>query len=69
MKRFFIDCRDHPNDMNCSGAFFASSKQELLELVLHHRVIVHKSSDSPELRDNIYKDMKEAPPILRLHRL
>lgn len=69
MKRFFIDCRDNPGDLKCSGAFFANSKDELLELVLHHRIMVHKRSDSQELRDNIYREIKEAPPILRLNRL
>ena len=68
MKRFFVDCRDHPGDMECSGAFFANTKKELMELVLHHRIRVHKKKDSQELRDSILMDMKEAPPILRLHR-
>ena len=69
MKRFFVDCRDIPNDFKCSGAFFANSKKELLEMVVHHRVRVHKKKDSQELRETIIKDIKEAPPLLRMHRL
>ncbi len=68
MKRFFVDCRDHPSDIKCSGAFFASTKKELLELVLHHQIKVHKKRNSQKLRDSIICDIKEAPPILRLHR-
>ena len=68
MKRFFVDCRDHPSEMKCSGAFFANTKKELLELVVHHRIRVHKKRDSPKLRESIIRDIKEAPPVLRLHR-
>lgn len=69
MKRFFVDCRDHPGEMKCSGAFFANTKEELLELVVQHRIRVHKKRDTQGLRENISKDIKEAPPLLRLHRL
>lgn len=68
MKRFFVDCRDHPSEMKCSGAFFASTKKELLDLVLHHQIRVHKKRNSHKLRASIVKDIKEAPPLLRLHR-
>ncbi|MBU0675759.1 MAG: DUF1059 domain-containing protein [Proteobacteria bacterium] len=50
MKRFFVDCRDIPSDIKCSGAFFANTKEELLELVVHHRIQVHKKRDSQQLR-------------------
>lgn len=69
MKRFYVDCRDHPGQTKCSGAFFADSREELLELVVHHRVKVHKTRDSRRLRASIAKTIREAPPLLRLHRL
>ena len=68
MKRFFVDCRDHANN-KCSGAFFADTKEELLELVVHHRVKVHKKRDSRRLREIVIRDIREAPPLLRLYRL
>lgn len=67
MKRFFVDCREHTNNQ-CSGAFFADTKAELLELVVHHRVKVHKKRDSQRLRAIVSKDIREAPPLLRLYR-
>ncbi|MBU0480523.1 MAG: DUF1059 domain-containing protein [Proteobacteria bacterium] len=69
MKRYFIDCRDNPGEEICTGAFFANSKEELLELVVHHRVRVHKKRDSQDLRASIVRDIKQAPPLLRMHRL
>lgn len=68
MKSFFVDCRDHASNMKCSGAFFADTKEALLELVVHLRIKVHKKRAFQKLKEIVIKDIKEAPPLLRLHR-
>lgn len=68
MKRYFIDCRDHPSDVKCTVAFFADTRDEILDIVVRHRQEVHRDQDSPGFREKIGKDIKEAPPLLRCHR-
>lgn len=68
MKRFFMDCRDHPSDVHCTVALFAATRDELLEAVIQHRRTVHGNQDTPQFRANIAKQLKEAPPLLRCHR-
>jgi hypothetical protein len=68
MKRYFMDCRDHPSDINCTVSLFAATKEELLEAVIHHRRKVHGNEDTPQFRKAIAKRLKEAPPLLRCHR-
>jgi len=36
MKRYFIDCREHPSDVKCTVALSADTKEELLEAVVQH---------------------------------
>jgi hypothetical protein len=69
MKRFFMDCRDYPSEVHCTVALFAATRDELLEAVIHHRRQVHGNKDTPQFRANIAKQLKEAPPLLRCHRL
>lgn len=59
MGRKFIDCRDMPSEKNCSLAISADTESELLEAAVQHAVTVHKHSDSPELRDQIKRAMKD----------
>jgi predicted small metal-binding protein len=59
MKRYSIDCRDHPSDMKCTVALSADTKEELLEAVVQHGTNVHGYEDTPEFREQIVKEFKE----------
>lgn len=62
MKRYFIDCRKHPSDVNCSVALSADTKEELLEAVVQHGTKVHGYEDTPEFREQIIKEFTEMGP-------
>jgi predicted small metal-binding protein len=62
MARYYADCREHPSIMNCSIAISADSKDELLEAAVQHAVSVHEHVDSPELREQLKKGIKEGTP-------
>ena len=62
MTRYYADCREHPSIMNCSIAISADSKDELLEAAVQHAVSVHEHVDSPELREQLKKGIKEGTP-------
>ena len=62
MTRYYADCREHPSIMNCSIAISADSKEELLEAAVQHAVSVHEHADSPELREQLKKGIKEGTP-------
>lgn len=64
MGRKFIDCRQHPSEMNCSVAISADTEAELLEAAVQHAVTIHKHQDTPELRQMIKSTIKDGtPPI------
>lgn len=64
MKRYFIDCRHYPSDVNCTLALSADTKEELLEAVVQHGTKVHGYEDTPEFRKQVVKGFTEmAPPI------
>lgn len=50
MARKYIDCREFPSETNCTVALAADSESELLEAAVQHAVLVHKHTDSAELR-------------------
>ena len=62
MGRKYIDCRDHPSDMNCSVTIAADTEEELLEAVVQHAVTVHGHENTPEFRREIRKEFKEGTP-------
>ena len=63
MSRYFIDCRDYPSDdVKCSVALSADSKEELLEAVVQHGTKVHGYADTPEFRKNIVNEFKKGTP-------
>ena len=65
MPRKFIDCREMPSESNCTVAISADSDGELLEAAVQHAVTVHKHKDSPELRQQIKRGMKDGtPPVM-----
>jgi len=61
MERKYIDCREYPSEMNCTVMISADSEAELLEAAVQHAVSVHNERDTPELRDQLRKLMKEMP--------
>lgn len=61
MQRKYIDCRAYPSEMNCTVMISADSEAELLEAAVQHAVSVHKERDTPELRDELRKLIKETP--------
>ena len=62
MSRYHIDCRNFPSeDVHCTVALSADTKEELLEAVVLHGKTVHGYEDTPEFRENISKEFKEGP--------
>ena len=61
-KRFHIDCREFPSEMNCTLAMVADSESELLEAAVRHAVDVHKHKDTPEFRAQIKGIFKQGNP-------
>ena len=64
MGRKFIDCREMPSEMNCTIAIMADTEDEVLEAAVQHAVAVHKHQDTPELRDQLRRAIRDgAPPM------
>jgi predicted small metal-binding protein len=59
MERKYIDCREYPSEMNCTVMISADSEAELLEAAVQHAISVHHEQDTPELRNELRKLMKE----------
>jgi predicted small metal-binding protein len=53
-----IDCRDHPNENNCSLRI-SGTEEEVLDAATRHAVRSHGHKDSPELRDQLRSMLKE----------
>jgi predicted small metal-binding protein len=62
MGRKFIDCREMPSETNCTIAVMADTEDEVLEAAVQHAVAVHKHQDTPELRDQIRRMIKDGVP-------
>ena len=59
MERYIMDCRDFPSEeLKCSVAISADSKEELLGAAIQHAVTVHGYEDSPEVREALTKGFK-----------
>jgi predicted small metal-binding protein len=59
MARKYVDCREAPSVMNCTVGIAADSEEELVEAAVQHAVAVHSHEDTPELRDEVRKTIKE----------
>ena len=59
MGRYYIDCREHPDETKCTVALSADTKEELVEAVVQHGTQVHGYEDTSEFREMIVKGMKE----------
>ena len=62
MGRKFIDCRQFPSEMNCTVAISADSEAELLDAAVQHAVAVHRHQDTPELRAQIKRVIRDGTP-------
>ena len=56
--RKFIDCREFPSDKNCSLKI-SGTEDEVLDLAVLHASSYHGHENSPELRDEIRKLLKD----------
>lgn len=64
MGRKFIDCRSVPSATKCSIAIIADTEGELLDAAVQHAVAVHGHQDTPELRDQLKRGIRDGMPSL-----
>jgi predicted small metal-binding protein len=60
MARKYIDCREFPNDANCTLAI-SGTEQEVLDAAVMHAVSVHGHENAPELRETLRGMLKDMP--------
>jgi predicted small metal-binding protein len=53
-----IDCRDYPNEKNCSLKI-SGTEQEVLDVAVQHAVSAHGHENSVELREEIRSLLKD----------
>lgn len=58
-KRKVIDCRWFPSDNNCTLAI-SGAEEEVLKAAIDHAVNSHGEKDTPELKKELRKMLKEA---------
>ena len=58
-QRKSIDCRDYPSDSGCTLRIEGTA-DEVLDAAVSHAIAKHGHTDSPELRDEIRKLLKNA---------
>lgn len=65
MSRKFIDCREHPQsgDKQCTIAIAADTEEEVLDAAMQHATAVHGYEDTPEVRSEVRKFVKEGPVV------
>jgi predicted small metal-binding protein len=61
MTRYYIDCREMPSERNCDLAM-AGSEEHLVDAAVTHAITAHQHEDTPELREEVRKQMKEEVP-------
>jgi len=59
--RKVADCRDFPSEMNCTLKI-SGTEDEVVRAATEHAISVHGHKDSPELRDQIRKMLKDETP-------
>jgi predicted small metal-binding protein len=57
-KRKFIDCREYPSDKNCSLKI-SGTEDEVLDAAVAHATVSHGHENSPELRNELRRLLKE----------
>lgn len=59
MKRKIIDCRWFPSENKCTLAI-SGSEEEVVKAAIEHAISCHHEKDTPELRKEIRKILKDA---------
>ncbi|MFE3649221.1 DUF1059 domain-containing protein [Streptomyces sp. NPDC057579] len=59
--RKMIDCRDHPSETNCTLVLIGE-EEEVLRAATEHAIAVHGHTDSPELREQLRKSLRNEMP-------
>jgi predicted small metal-binding protein len=59
-KRISIDCKDYPNEKNCSLKI-SGTEEEVLDAAVQHAVSAHGHEETPELREQIKSMLKDKP--------
>jgi predicted small metal-binding protein len=57
-RRKFIDCREFPSEKNCSLKI-SGSEDEVLDMACQHALASHGHENTPELREEIRKLLKD----------
>ena len=58
-KRKVIDCRDFPSEKACTVAI-SGTEEEVIKVAVQHAVATHGHTDTPELRIELRKLLKDA---------
>lgn len=56
--RKYIDCRDMPSENNCSVKI-SGTEEEVIAVAVRHAVEEHGHHDTPELRKEVRKALKD----------
>ncbi|MYT29062.1 MULTISPECIES: DUF1059 domain-containing protein [unclassified Streptomyces] len=59
--RKMIDCREHPSETHCSLVLIGE-EEEVLRAATEHAISVHGHTDSPELREQLRKALRNEVP-------
>ena len=57
-QRKSIDCRDYPNEKNCSLKI-SGTEQEVLDAAAQHAASTHGHQNTPELREQLKSMLKD----------
>ena len=57
-QRKSIDCRDYPNEKNCSLKI-SGTEEEVLDAAVHHAASAHGHENTTELREQIKQMLKD----------
>ena len=58
MTRYYLDCRDLPSESNCDIRM-SGSEEHLVEAAAVHAITAHGEKDTPQLREEMRKLMRE----------
>lgn len=61
MSRKYVDCREMPSENNCDLAM-SGSEEHLVEAAVNHAVTAHGHEDTPQLREEIARSLKDEAP-------
>jgi predicted small metal-binding protein len=62
MGRKYVDCRDMPSENNCS-LYISGTEDEVVMAAAEHAVSAHGHDDTPELRDEIRRALKDESAV------